>query len=122
MVEKAEERRHMGTDVFRTVALKFPEAEEKSHFGKADFRVRNKIFAGFTAEGLGYVKLTADEQEMLCAAEPLIMSPIKDGWGRQGWTVVDQSAADAGLVRSVLGIAWRNVAPKSIAAPDHGTA
>ena len=111
----------MGTDVFRAVAREFWEAEEKSHFGKADFRVRNKIFAGFTAEGLGYVKLTVDQQDMLCASEPLVMSPIKGGWGRQGWTVVDQSLADEGLLRSVLGIAWRNVAPKSLTTPDQGT-
>ena len=29
----------------RKLALGLPEAEEKAHFGKADFRVRNKIFA-----------------------------------------------------------------------------
>ncbi|MCA0432023.1 MAG: MmcQ/YjbR family DNA-binding protein [Proteobacteria bacterium] len=32
---------------FREMALAFPEAEEKSHFGKPDFRVKNRIFAGF---------------------------------------------------------------------------
>ena len=104
----------MGNDLFRALALALPEVEEKSHFGKADFRVRNKIFAGFAADGLGYVKLTAEQQEMLCAAEPTVLTPIKGGWGRQGWTIVDQSAADEALLRSVLGIAWRNVAPKGL--------
>ncbi|TGV48477.1 MmcQ/YjbR family DNA-binding protein, partial [Mesorhizobium sp. M2D.F.Ca.ET.160.01.1.1] len=28
----------------RQLALDLPEAVEKSHFGKADFRVRNRIF------------------------------------------------------------------------------
>ncbi len=98
---------------FRESAMALPEVEEKSHFGKADFRVRNKIFAGFTAEGAAYVKLTPEQQEMVCAAEPLV-SPIKGGWGRQGWTQIDHSTAEAALLESLLLTAWRNVAPKSI--------
>lgn len=100
--------------VFRRLALDLPETEEKSHFGKADFRVRNKIFAGFTAEGYAHVKLTADQQEMLCAAEPTVLKPIPGGWGRQGWTRVDHRTADEALLRSLLLVAWRNVAPKSL--------
>lgn len=104
----------MVTDAqFRAQALGLPVVEEKSHFGKVDFRVRNKIFAGFTADGGGYVKLTPNQQEMICAAEPAV-TPIKGGWGRQGWTQVDHARADEALVQSLLSIAWRNVAPKSL--------
>ena len=99
---------------FRKFALSLPEAEEKSHFGKADFRVRNKIFAGFTAEGFAHVKLKLEQQEMLCAAEPDLISPIPGGWGNQGWTRVDQNKADSALLKSVLLMAWKNVAPKSL--------
>ena len=105
----------MSGDLFRRLALGLPEAEEKSHFGKADFRVRNKIFAGFTAEGSAYVKLTPEQQDMLCAAEPGHISPIKGGWGRQGWTLVNQTKADEALLKSVLLMAWKNVAPKRLA-------
>ena len=35
----------MTPETFRSLALALPGAEEKSHFGKADFRVRNNIFA-----------------------------------------------------------------------------
>ena len=99
--------------VFRGFALALPQVVEKSHFGKADFRVRNKIFAGFTADGLAYVKLTPEQQEMICAAEPLV-SAIKGGWGRQGWTQIDHPRADPDLLQSLLLTAWRNVAPKSL--------
>ena len=99
--------------LFRTLALALPQVEEKSHFGKADFRVRNKIFAGFTGVGFAYVKLTPDQQDMICAAEPLV-TPIKDGWGRQGWTRIDHTGADDALLQSLLLTAWRNVAPKSL--------
>lgn len=102
----------MNGDRFRALAVGLPEVEEKSHFGKADFRVRNKIFAGFTADGSTYVKLKVEQQDMLCAAMPLVVSPIKGAWGRQGWTVINASLADEGFLRSVLGLAWQNVAPK----------
>ena len=98
---------------FRTLAQALPQVEEKSHFGKADFRVRTRIFAGFTSDGRAYVKLTADQQEVICTAKPDV-TPIKGGWGRQGWTQIDPATADDSLLQSLLLTAWRNVAPKSL--------
>ena len=42
---------------FRKLALAQPEALESSHFGKADFRVRNRIFAGFMADHPGVIRI-----------------------------------------------------------------
>ena len=100
-------------DLFRALAMALPEAEEKSHFGKPDFRLRNKIFAGFRATGTAYVKLTPDQQDMVCAAERCVL-PIKGGWGRQGWTEIDLAGSETALLQSLLLMAWRNVAPKSL--------
>ncbi len=99
---------------FRQLALSLPEVEEKSHFGKPDFRVRNKIFAGFHNEGRAYVKLIPQQQEMLTNAEPELIEPHKGHWGKMGWTWVNQNKADAALLKSVLLMAWKNVAPKSL--------
>ena len=104
----------MGSKQFRELALGLPEAEEKAHFGKADFRVRGKIFAGFAATGMAYVKLLPEQQEMLCAAEAGVVTVHAGHWGRQGWTFVDQHKAHDALLRSVLAMAWRNVAPKKL--------
>ena len=104
----------MQSDDFRRLALALPEAHEKSHFGKADFRVRDKIFAGFNAHGLAYVKLVPEQQDMLVAAEPLLITPIPGGWGKKGWTLVDQNQSDEALLKSVLLMAWKNVVPKSM--------
>jgi predicted DNA-binding protein (MmcQ/YjbR family) len=100
---------------YRKLALALPEAEEKSHFGKSDFRVRDKIFAGFNDKGMAYVKLTPEQQEMAVAAEPETVKPIPGGWGRKGWTLVDQTGADDVLLRSLLTMAYKNVAPKRLA-------
>ena len=55
----------MNADDMRRLALEMPEAEEKSHFGKADFRVRNHIFASLPDPDTAVVKLTHEQQEML---------------------------------------------------------
>ncbi len=104
----------MSDILFRKLALSLPEVEEKSHFGKADFRVRNKIFAGLDDKGLAYVKLKGEQQETTCAAEPKLITPIKGGWGVQGWTQVDHLRADETLLRSLLLMAWTNIAPKKL--------
>jgi hypothetical protein len=102
------------SEQFRASALRFPESEEKSHFGKPDFRVKNKIFAGFNDHGLAYVKLRSEQQEIVCDSEKPVVRPIPGGWGKQGWTEIDHSQADETLVKSLLKMAWTNVAPKTL--------
>ncbi len=99
---------------FRRFALALLEAEEKSHFGKADFRVRNKIFASLPDGQTGVVNLLPEQQEMLMAAEPGIFSPAAGAWGRQGWTRIDLKSASEATLKSALTMAWRNVAPKGL--------
>ena len=104
----------MDADDLRRTALALPEAAESAHFGKADFRVRNRIFASLPEASRGVVKLTPDEQEMLAGAEPGIFSAVTGGWGRKGWTSVDLAAIDAPTLEGALRLAWRNAAPKSL--------
>lgn len=104
----------MSAVLFRKFALDLPTVQESSHFGKADFRVGNKIFAGFNAENMAYVKLKPEQQEMLCSAEPLLASPIPGGWGNKGWTRIDHNNADEALLKSALLMAWKNIAPKRL--------
>ena len=104
----------MQSEDFRRLALALPEAEEKSHFGKADFRVKNKIFATLKDEKSGVIKLRPEQQEIMTAAEPKIFTALKGGWGDQGWTQIDLAAADEITLKSALLNAWRNVAPKSL--------
>jgi len=102
-----------GNDL-RRLALALPETEEKSHFGKADFRVRNHVFATLPAEDQGVVKLTPEEQRMVVESEPTVFSPVEGGWGQKGWTRVNLSAADAATLESALRMGWRNAAPASL--------
>lgn len=104
----------MSPEDFRALALSIPQAEEKAHFGKADFRVKNKIFASLADAETAVVKFTPEQQDMVVAAEPAIFAPVTGGWGRKGWTRINLGSADEAAVKSALTTAWRNVAPKSL--------
>ena len=101
---------------FRRLALSLPEASEAAHMGHPDFRVRNKVFAslGTPDGGWGTVRLTPEQQDVLIEAEPAAFKPAAGAWGRRGWTHVRLAAADAETLRSALGMAWRNTAPKAL--------
>jgi len=100
---------------FRRAALAMPEAEERQHHGRPDFRVRNKIFATLDAgEQCGVVKLPADEQAAVLASSPDAYSPAVGAWGRSGWTEIHLAAAEATEVTELITEAWCAVAPKRL--------
>jgi len=103
---------------FRKAALALPGAVEGTHQGHADFRVGKRIFAtiGYPDDDWGMVKLTPEQQSVLVEAEPEIFRPVPGGWGKHGNTNVRLAKADATTLKSALGMAWKNVAPKSKAA------
>ncbi len=103
---------------FRRLALAQPEAEEKSHFGHPDFRVRNKIFAGLQPEhGQGVLKLPPELMWELTRQDEGTFGPAP-GFERGGWTLVTLSRAPMAQLRELMGLAWRTVAPKRLATAD----
>ena len=100
----------MTPEVFRSLALSLPGAEEKAHFGTPDFRVGNKIFATLGGSGRPVLKLEREEQEVLMAAEPDIFTASPDRWGAVGWTHVALDRIDEATARDVLQRAYDNVA------------
>lgn len=100
---------------FQKLALLLPEAAESSHFDVPDFRVAGKIFAtAGRIDGKSVLKLTTDQQQLLCEAEPDMFEPVPGGWGRKGWTNLILAKADARTAKSALWMAWRNTAPKKL--------
>ncbi len=109
----------MSVTRFRKAALALSGAIESAHHGKADFRVGKRIFAtlGHPDENWGTLKLTVEQQAMLVDAEPDIFRPVPGGWGRQGYTNIRLTKADAATLKSALAMAWANVAPQGNAKP-----
>lgn len=101
---------------FLKLALALPDVSEGQHQGGADLRVAGKIFASPAVRpgGAAYLKLTPEQQQMLCAAEPEAFAPVVGGWGLKGATWFYPKQADVSTARSALWMAWRNAAPKSL--------
>jgi len=118
------------TSQFRALALALPGAEERSHFGKADFRVQDKIFAGLApskgaARGAeperGYFKARPELREELAGSAAF--APAEGAWGKSGWTYVELPRAELALLREMLLESWKLVAPaKLVAAQERGPA
>jgi hypothetical protein len=106
---------------WRKLACSLPEAEEKSHFGQPDFRVRNKIFAGMSPDGKqGTLKLAPEFQSILVDSKPKVFSPAAGAWGVKGWTHVVLANLEAAIAPELLRTAWSLVAPKTLLAAHSG--
>jgi hypothetical protein len=104
-------------DILRPLALALPEVEESQHFGTPDFRVRGKIFA--TArhnEALCMVKLPLHIQAAMVENQPDVFSLPPGGWAKHGATYADADKIDPDLLKDLLDLSWRQVAPKKLAA------
>lgn len=101
----------------RQLALSLPETEEKSHFETPDFRVKNKIFATIKVDKqLMMVKLSAVDQSVFCSFDTRVIYPVPGGWGRQGATYIELKKVKKAMLLDALTTAWKNVAPKKMAA------
>jgi hypothetical protein len=101
----------------KNIALSMPEAEEKSHFGQPDFRVRNKIFAGLLREGeIAWLKVASSVQMVLLTTRPEVFNAAAGAWGRSGWIYVQLSKVKPAELRALVRDSWRLVAPKTLTA------
>lgn len=100
----------------KQLALSLPEAEEKSHFEKPDFRIKNKVFAVLHEDkSCMVVKLSVIDQSVFCAFDKTIIYPVPGGWGRQGWTMINLKKVKKAMLLDALTAAWKTVAPSKLA-------
>lgn len=99
----------------RQLALTLPEAEEKSHFEKPDFRIGNKVFAVLHVDKkVMVVKLSLIDQSVFCAFDATVIYPVPGGWGRQGWTMINLKKVKKAMLIDALATAWKTVAPVTV--------
>ena len=99
----------MNAEDFRRIALSFEGAEEGSHMGVPDFRVRGRIFATLASQDQGYgnLMLTPEQQADFVRELPEIFLPIPGGWGRMGATHIRLAQASEDVLAGALRTAWR---------------
>lgn len=105
----------------RKLLLSLPETEERSHFERPDFRVKNKIFASLH-EDKNYVmaKLTPIDQSVFCAFDNTVIFPVPGGWGRQGCTFLNLKKIKKSMFMDAITTAWKTTAPKKLVAQYFG--
>ncbi|MFI4934845.1 MAG: MmcQ/YjbR family DNA-binding protein [Caulobacterales bacterium] len=106
----------MSPQAFLELALSLPETAVGRHQSGEDLRVGGKIFASPATRpgGTAVVKLSLEQRELLCAAEPQVFRPVEGMGASRGWTRVQVANVDETTARSALWMAWRNVAPSKV--------
>ena len=89
---------------FKKLALNLPETVEGSHFGVVDFRATGGIFAtlAYVKQGSGVLFLTAEQQAGMVADAPELFSPVPNGWGKRGATLVDLAKVTPDILEGAL--------------------
>ena len=107
----------MTPDAFLKLALSLPQTTVGRHQSGEDLRVAGRIFASPATRpgGTAVVKLTLEQREMLCEAEPEVFRPVEGMGASRGWTRITVERVDATTAGSALWMAWRNVAPPRLA-------
>lgn len=100
--------------VFTKMAMDFPGTEEKPHFEKSSFRVKNKIFATLDVPGMkACLKLSAIDQSVFSAIDSSIIYPVANKWGKQGWTIIELQNVRKNILKEALAKAHAGIASKT---------
>lgn len=100
----------------RKLALAFEAVEEKPHFEKTSFRVKNKIFATLDKKKQQLtLRLSEVDQSVFSDYNRAVVYPVQGGWGKQGWTIIELKKVPRGLFTDALTTAYCTVAPKNLA-------
>ncbi|MEP7372147.1 MAG: MmcQ/YjbR family DNA-binding protein [Chitinophagaceae bacterium] len=101
----------------KQAAIDLPEVEEKSHFQRPDFRIRNRIFAVLHLDkNCMVIKLSVPDQSVFCAFDEKVIYPVSGGWGLKGWTMINLKKVKKAMFMDALATAWKTVAPPKLAA------
>jgi predicted DNA-binding protein (MmcQ/YjbR family) len=103
-------------DIFRKLALSFPETTEEPHFEKTSFRVKKKIFATYDdVNKRACIKLSEIDQNVFSSTDKTVIFPVGNKWGKQGWTLIEMKKIHKDLFIDALTTAYCEVAPKKLA-------
>ena len=100
-------------DIFKAMALAFPDTTELPHFEKLSYRWRNKIFAALDSKAnRGMVQLSLIDQDVFCAYPDSAFYPVPGGWGKKGSTFVDLDKVHPNMLNDALGCAYQTLLDK----------
>ena len=97
----------------RRIALSLDGTTEAPHFERAAFKV-SRIYVTLAADGrTANFKFTPDEQEFKCMIAPGAFAPVRNAFGKQGWTTAVLSKLNRADLESALELARSHALPKT---------
>lgn len=106
--------RGITVDEARVMALSLPGANERDHWGKPSWRVKDKIFATlWVDEQRAVLKLQEADKESFPRLRPTDYGWIP--WGENRWMTVDLTQVEKETFRDLLVASWKRVAPRKLA-------
>jgi hypothetical protein len=97
----------------RRIALSLADTTEAPHFERLAFKV-SRIYVTLAADGrTANFKFTPDEQEFQCMMAPGAFAPVRNAFGKQGWTTAVLSRLKLAELKSALETAWSHALPKT---------
>ena len=105
----------VSNDIFRKLALSFPETEELPHFHLVSFRVRKKIFCTLNEkENRAMVKLSPEDQSVFILINPAIFYQVPGKWGQSGATYIELKKINLPMIKDAMRAAYCNIAPSAL--------
>ncbi|SMQ64376.1 YjbR protein [Devosia lucknowensis] len=93
------------SEEFTRIAMALPGTVSAPHFDRTAFKVK-RTYATLAADGKSAnLNFTPEEQDFKCMLAPDVFQAIDNGWGRQGWTVLQLGPATTEDVAAALGMA-----------------
>lgn len=94
-------------EMLQKMALSLGGVTEQPHFEKTSFRVKNKIFATYDDKlKIACVKLSESDQDIFSLTDSLSIYPVKNKWGKQGWTLIEMNKIKKRLFADLLKAAY----------------
>lgn len=100
-------------EIYRELALSFPNSSEAPHFENIAFKVGKKIFGTYNPKfHRACLKLSETQQYLFSSFDKNIIYPVPNKFGKNGWTLVDLSKISEEMFTDALKEAYCEVAPK----------
>lgn len=98
----------------RNYALSLPESKEKEHWGKASFRINDKIFAVMQEDGITLTVKTSEEERIAYTSMDPETFKIPDSFSNLNYMHVNMTRVERKELQRILLKAWSTVAPKRL--------
>ncbi|CAN5664241.1 hypothetical protein BH11ARM2_BH11ARM2_00110 [soil metagenome] len=103
----------MTFDRVSEIAAELPGVTEEISYGAPSFKIGKSMLARLREDGVFVLKCAPDDRDALIAAQPETFS-VTPHYEKHPYVLVDLETISEAQLESLLGVAWRMVAPEKL--------